>query len=357
VGQLAGAGIGAAAGLEAVLERRLRELVRQQQEQQQAAQLALQTRQIEGQEADRQERIRQFDINELRRVGDDNAVQTQRNAASDMAGVLAMPGMSNADKANEIMGSGLRTGSVDPIKVIEGLTKVPEKPKPVQYTYTDPKTGNKSLKFASPDSIPEGGLDLGNEPQKPSGPVDQEWVMRGGVPTPIRKGSAQPGDRPYDAVSERKQPAGEPSPYATERATRTVQSVDDLIGQVSRLTTGYGSVLANLPETAARDFAAELQTLKANIAFNELTAMREASKTGGALGQVSNVELQLLESALGALDTGQSPVNLKKQLVKIKESVQRWQAAGGKPLVTPSASHGPPDRVDELITKYLKPKP
>lgn len=130
---------------------------------------------------------------------------------------------------------------------------------------------------------------------------------------------------------------GQQSPYATERAARTVQSVDELIGKVNQWTTGIGSILARIPQTDARNFQAELDTLKANIAFNELTAMREASKTGGALGQVSNIELNLLQSALGALDTGQSPANIKNQLEKIKGSVQRWTAAatkgGGGPAV------------------------
>jgi hypothetical protein len=42
---------------------------------------------------------------------------------------------------------------------------------------------------------------------------------------------------------------------------------------------------------------------------------------------VSNIELKLLESALGALDPGQSPENLRQQLMKIKESVSRFDAA------------------------------
>lgn len=119
------------------------------------------------------------------------------------------------------------------------------------------------------------------------------------------------------------------SPYAQEHALRTVQSVDELSGKVNRWTTGFGSILSHIPETDARNFKAELDTLKANIAFGELTAMREASKTGGALGQVSDRELNLLSSALGALDVGQSPVNLKAQLGKIKDSLTRWHAVAG----------------------------
>jgi len=136
------------------------------------------------------------------------------------------------------------------------------------------------------------------------------------------------GAKPYDAVAARNKPdAGGPSPYSVERETRTLASVDELMGKVSRWTTGFGSLFAGVPESSARNFQAELSTLKANIAFNELTQMREASKTGGALGQVSNLEMGLLESALGALDAGQSPDNIKAQLEKIKGSIMRWRDA------------------------------
>ena len=117
------------------------------------------------------------------------------------------------------------------------------------------------------------------------------------------------------------------SPYAKERNTRILQSVDELIDRVNLWTAGPGSTLSYIPGTDARDFAAELDTLKGNIGFGELTAMREASKTGGALGQVSNIELGMLTSALGGLDPGQSPANLQRQLAKVRGSIERWNAA------------------------------
>ncbi len=117
------------------------------------------------------------------------------------------------------------------------------------------------------------------------------------------------------------------SEYSKERALRTIQSVDELLPQINRWTTGYGSLLSNVPETEARSFRAQLDTLRANIAFNELTAMREASKTGGALGQVSDREGILLQSALGALDQAQSAEDIKVQLEKVKASIERWYGA------------------------------
>lgn len=131
------------------------------------------------------------------------------------------------------------------------------------------------------------------------------------------------------------------SEYSRERATRVLQDIATLKGQITAWTTGFGSLLDKIPTTAARTFKAQLDTLKANIAFNELTAMREASKTGGALGQVSNRELELLQSALGALDTGQPPSALREQLDKIEASIQRWQKeAASAPAPAPSGSAG-----------------
>lgn len=122
------------------------------------------------------------------------------------------------------------------------------------------------------------------------------------------------------------------SPYQAERAARTIQSVDELSIKAQQSPGIFGATAAMpipkfLRTSEFRNFNSELDTLKSNIAFGELTAMREASKTGGALGQVSDREGQLLQSALGALDMSQSPENFQKQLSKIKASIQRWNNA------------------------------
>lgn len=126
--------------------------------------------------------------------------------------------------------------------------------------------------------------------------------------------------------------------YQEERATRTIQSVDELYKKVDENKGIFGRTAAMpipdfLRSDAYRNFVAELDTLKSNIAFGELTAMREASKTGGALGQVSDREGQLLQSALGALSITQSPENFKLQLEKVKDSINRWrETVGSKPI-------------------------
>ena len=123
---------------------------------------------------------------------------------------------------------------------------------------------------------------------------------------------------------------GRPSKYSTERGRRIVQSVQDLTKRVSGWTAGYGSLLSAIPETQALDFDADLETLKSNIATGELTAMREASKTGGALGNVSDRELSRLEAALGSLNTKQSPANLLKNLRQIEDSINIFADASAQ---------------------------
>lgn len=138
-------------------------------------------------------------------------------------------------------------------------------------------------------------------------------------------GSANRANQPDPAVT-----PGTISPYQQERINRNLEAIDRLEQGVNFVSTGIGSTFDWLPGSVPRDFKAQVNTLKSNIAFGELTAMREASKTGGALGAISERELILLESALGSLDTGQSPGQFKKQLQIIKGSIQRWQSANNQ---------------------------
>jgi hypothetical protein len=126
------------------------------------------------------------------------------------------------------------------------------------------------------------------------------------------------------------------SQYQNQTNTQITQSVASLLPLVSGYTTGLtGKTTYKIPGTAAYNFNAQLDTLKSNIAFGTLTQMREASKTGGALGQVSDREEQLLSSTLGSLDIGQDPDQFKEQLKKIQKSIITWQitaATGVEPL-------------------------
>jgi hypothetical protein len=69
----------------------------------------------------------------------------------------------------------------------------------------------------------------------------------------------------------------------------------------------------------AVNLATLLDPIRANVAFDRLQQMREASKTGGALGNVSNIELAQLQASAGSLAQRASPEILVKNLMKIEE--------------------------------------
>lgn len=81
--------------------------------------------------------------------------------------------------------------------------------------------------------------------------------------------------------------------------------------------TGLRGAVPDVPGTAAADARAKLLTLKAQTGFNTLQEMRNASKTGGAVGQVTEKEWPLLQSAIAALETAQSEKQMRESLQKV----------------------------------------
>jgi len=80
-----------------------------------------------------------------------------------------------------------------------------------------------------------------------------------------------------------------------------------------------GVVASQIPGTKRVDAESLAQTVRANIGFDRLQQMREASPTGGALGQVSNQELDTLQSVLGSLSFSQSQDQLLQNLDRLKQ--------------------------------------
>jgi len=102
-------------------------------------------------------------------------------------------------------------------------------------------------------------------------------------------------------------------------------TIDTALSQTGGNTTGVvGATLKQIPGTEAVDLEQNLLTIKANIGFNELTQMRKDSPTGGALGQVSDMENKALQAARGSLEQRQSPGQLRKNLESVRDSYNRW---------------------------------
>lgn len=111
-------------------------------------------------------------------------------------------------------------------------------------------------------------------------------------------------------------------------------------GVIGQLTGGIG-------QTPAYDLRKAADTVKANVGFQQLQQMREASPTGGALGQVAVQELTFLQAAISSLDTAQSPDVLAKNLQAVRTHFSNWKqtieqdraqkAQGGAPQAVPQA--------------------
>ena len=108
--------------------------------------------------------------------------------------------------------------------------------------------------------------------------------------------------------------------YAEIVITDSNKAIDMLEADKDRFIplTGIGSYMQLLPGTDQRDLSELVKTLEANAAFDRLQEMRDASPTGGALGQVSEMELELLKKAIGSLDMAQSREQFLANLKRVR---------------------------------------
>lgn len=160
-------------------------------------------------------------------------------------------------------------------------------------------------------------------PEKgPAAPQGYRWKADGSGLEPIPGG---PADQKAGIAAEKDKRRAE---GALARADVVLGRVKGAIDKVGATTTGaIGAVARNIPGTSAFNLNKELDTIRANIGFQELQAMREASPTGGALGQVAVQELNMLQSVLGSLDTAQSDDQLLQSLYAIEKHFSNWKRA------------------------------
>jgi hypothetical protein len=135
-----------------------------------------------------------------------------------------------------------------------------------------------------------------------------------------------------DALQAKKQEAEDKKANALKfeeaKAKNVIGIVDNVLPKISgKDTAGFvGKAMSFVPGSDAYDVAKNIETIKANLGFKELSDMRQASPTGGALGQVAVQELNFLQATVANLDVGQSPAQLRANLDKIKKHYNRWLA-------------------------------
>jgi hypothetical protein len=92
-------------------------------------------------------------------------------------------------------------------------------------------------------------------------------------------------------------------------------------------TTGaVGSILGLVPFTEAGGMGKNIQSVKAKVGFETLQKMRENSPTGGALGSITERELDFLQSAIANLDQSQNEEQFKENVAEVMARYERTLA-------------------------------
>jgi len=199
-----------------------------------------------------------------------------------------------------------------------------------------------------------------NDLQRYVTPANPSVQVIGGVPTVVHpdRGGGAPTQNPLstlqtetDAASQikgaealgggrgkNKAEIEKIAPKMAEKSRQLIAGIDNVFAEIdnaassiNRDSTGVvgrgGRVLTAVTgiPTAGYDLEKTLTTIKANIGFDRLQAMRDASPTGGALGQVAIQELEALQASIASLDQGQSPEQLKRNVQKVRRHYEGWK--------------------------------
>jgi len=143
----------------------------------------------------------------------------------------------------------------------------------------------------------------------------------------VKSAKKQVGDVTYDLVPKGevkqqvkalKEPLGE-----IDTMLRTIRQIRSIYQGLSPGVGGLANWLSYIPGSDAADVEKLTKTLQGNIAFKKLADMKAASPTGGALGAISERELDLLSSNLGSIDPGLSFFLFKENIDSIEDIVSR----------------------------------
>ncbi len=168
------------------------------------------------------------------------------------------------------------------------------------------------------------------EPQQPRAPGQlYQIVGPDGKPQFVPAESAV-GQQPF-LKSEKPEAVADPEGQAQD-AQNVLAAIDNAKKLISWNTTGLvGQRLGEYGGTDAYDLRAALNTVKSSIGFDRLQRMREASKSGGALGAISERELDLLQSTIASIDANQTGPQLANSLDRVqaqyKKAMKAYQAA------------------------------
>lgn len=102
-----------------------------------------------------------------------------------------------------------------------------------------------------------------------------------------------------------------------------IAQVKDIIKLDSIWTPVFGPMgagSARIDGTERANLDSIMTSIEANVGFTELNSMRANSPTGGALGNVTEKELILLQNQMGALSRSQSKEKFEENLLKFEQT-------------------------------------
>jgi len=256
-------------------------------------------------EAVRVQGVRTAQTTALETAGQDIQREAQRKRAMQVA-------MQDKDQ-NALVA--LRAGALDPVEYLSG--RATAEPKDKFKVVGNRVFNTETEQYVEPSEVAE-LLPLGNLKDAVTPESLIEYIKTGDENVLVPLTEEEPDGK-----------ATRSKLLATDNILNTVKEASGLTGEVYPL---FYDVTKFIPTTDARQLSGRVDTLKSALSFDRLQQMRDESKTGGALGNVSNVELGLLGSNLAALDPASG--DFAKQLEKVETHYANFKRAllGQKPL-------------------------
>lgn len=175
-------------------------------------------------------------------------------------------------------------------------------------------TGTGTAVVSSKSGTPVGGAyqpgtAAPGQPQQPAGYIEKDVAGE----AEQKKLGAEQGEK-LSQLGAKKQALGSTLYNLTEfsKLAREAASHPGLSG-----ITGIQGVFPNWPGGNAANAQAKASAIGNRASITTLQAMREASKTGGAIGQVTEREYPILESQISELDRKQGTAEYRAALLKV----------------------------------------
>jgi GH24 family phage-related lysozyme (muramidase) len=168
---------------------------------------------------------------------------------------------------------------------------------------------------------------IAEEADKARGVAQAQAQVRGNLPPPpagyrynqdFTAFEPVPGSPQAQAVTERRGAQVAAANVVTRDIDRILERLDTAVLPVTGM--GAPTMAALVGGSPAADVAELRKTIEGNISFNKLNELRQQSPTGGALGNVTDKDLELLKTTLGSLNQNQSPRQFRENLLNLRNA-------------------------------------